>query len=372
MKVSGYSECGKYDVTAVFFGHNLVRNEMKCYLCRTDMQPRKSNIELLRIISMLMVLAVHVDGASLGLPSPGGDFASLTARDIWRIAVEAVAIIGVNSFTMISGYFGIRLRWRGMLSFLFECVFYSVGIYTVATVAFGRFTWGGWLESWMVLTHTDLWYVPAYFGLMLLSPVLNSGLDAMPRRAFLGMLALFAGFNIWCGWWWGGAFNPTGYTIVQLVLVYMIARYIRLHISHDYVRAHRRVFMAVYAVSLIAISATAVCMPSLMAYAYNSPFVLLSTVCFFLVFLSFEFTSPVINYMAGSAFAVYLIHKSPQVWGNVLRPFVRMLWDSLPLPLFSLAAIGIVLGLYLLAVVVDPIRRMLFRAISRAVTSRLE
>lgn len=337
------------------------------------MQPRKSNIELLRIISMLMVLAVHIDGASLGLPAPDGDFASLSARDIWRIAVESVAIIGVNSFTMISGYFGIRLRWRGVLSFLFECIFYSVTIYIIdAAFLFGRVSWNGWLESWMVLTHTDLWYVPAYFGLMLLSPMLNSGLDAMPRRTFQMVLGLFTVFNIWCGWWWGGEFNPTGYTIVQLILVYMIARYIRLHVSLDDIRKRRAVIMAVYAVSLVAISATAVCMPSLMAYAYNSPFVLLSTVCFFLVFLSFEFTSPVINYMAGSAFAVYLIHKSPQVWGNVLRPFVRMLWDSLPLPLFSLAAIGIVLGLYLLAVVVDPIRRILFRAISRTVTIRME
>ena len=64
---------------------------------------RQSNIELLRIVSMLMVLAVHVDGASLGLPEPMGDIASLTARDVWRIIVEAVAIIGVNSFTMNSG-----------------------------------------------------------------------------------------------------------------------------------------------------------------------------------------------------------------------------------------------------------------------------
>lgn len=333
---------------------------------------RLSNMELLRIISMLMVLAVHIDGASLGLPAPDGDFASLSARDIWRIAVESVAIIGVNSFTMISGYFGIRLRWRGVLSFLFECIFYSVTIYIIDAALFGRFSWNGWLESWMVLTHTDLWYVPAYFGLMLLSPMLNSGLDAMPRRTFQMVLGLFTVFNIWCGWWWGGEFNPTGYTIVQLILVYMIARYIRLHVSLDDIRKRRAVIMAVYAVSLVAISATAVCMPSLMAYAYNSPFVLLSTVCFFLIFLSFEFTSPVINYMAGSAFAVYLIHKSPQVWGNMLRPFVRMLWDSLPLPLFSLAAIGIVLGLYLLAVVVDPIRRMLFKAISRAVTIRME
>lgn len=29
---------------------------------------RESNIELLRIVSMLMVVLVHIDGASLGLP----------------------------------------------------------------------------------------------------------------------------------------------------------------------------------------------------------------------------------------------------------------------------------------------------------------
>lgn len=189
---------------------------------------------------MLMVLAVHVDGASLGLPEPMGDIASLTARDVWRIVVEAIAIIGVNCFTMISGYFGIRLRRRGVLSFLFQCVFYSVGIYTAVAITFpGQFSWQGWLESWMVLTHTDLWYVPAYFGLMLLSPVLNAGLDALPRRTFAVVLALFIGFNLWCGWWWHGTFNPTGYTLVQLVMVYMIARYIRLHVSMESIRRRR-------------------------------------------------------------------------------------------------------------------------------------
>lgn len=132
------------------------------------MPVRQSNIELLRIISMLMVLTVHVDGASLGLPAPDGDFASLSGHDVWRLAVESVAIIGVNCFTMISGYFGIRLRWKSALSFLFECLFYSVAIYIVGCIAFGGFSWSGWIESWMILSHTDLWYVPAYFGLMLL------------------------------------------------------------------------------------------------------------------------------------------------------------------------------------------------------------
>ena len=36
----------------------------------------------------------------------------------------------------------------------------------------------------MVLTHTDLWYVPAYFCLMIISPMLNAGMDALTKRMF--------------------------------------------------------------------------------------------------------------------------------------------------------------------------------------------
>lgn len=330
---------------------------------------RRSNIELLRIVSMLMVLAVHVDGASVGLPEPMGDIASMTARDVWRIAVETLAIIGVNCFTMISGYFGIRLRWRGVLSFLFQCVFYSVGICTVYAIFFPcKVSWTGWLESWMVLTHTDLWYVPAYFGLMLLSPVLNVVLDALSRRTFAVVLAVFIVFNQLCGWWMHGAFNPTGYTLVQLVQVYMIARYIRLHVSIEGIRRHRKTICAVYVASLVAIAAMAVYMPPLQAFAYNSPAVLLSTVSFFLIFLSFDFTSRRINYIARSAFAVYLIHKAPLVWVNIMRPAVIHLWSTLSLPLFTLGAAGVIVAFYLVAIAIDPLRRRMFDIVWRTVS----
>ena len=70
--------------------------------------PRKSNIELLRIVSIVMVLIVHLDGASLGLPEPMGNITAVSGRDWWRLVVESFAIIGVNCFTLISGYFGIK------------------------------------------------------------------------------------------------------------------------------------------------------------------------------------------------------------------------------------------------------------------------
>ncbi|MBR5899748.1 MAG: hypothetical protein IKZ14_09830, partial [Muribaculaceae bacterium] len=91
---------------------------------------RKSNIELLRIVSIVMVLIVHLDGASLGLPEPMGNIAAVSSRDWWRLVVESFAIIGVNCFTLISGYFGIKAHWRGFAKFAatrgFKFISYAV------------------------------------------------------------------------------------------------------------------------------------------------------------------------------------------------------------------------------------------------------
>lgn len=145
------------------------------------MKERESNFEGLRVVAMCMVVVLHLDGAAVGLPQAVGPWAA-TGRDWWRLAVEAAAIVGVNCFTMISGYFGIRLTWRSVGRFLGVCAFYSVGITTVmmlhkALTGGEPWAWARWGEAWMVLSHTDLWYVPAYFGLCLLAPLLNAGLD---------------------------------------------------------------------------------------------------------------------------------------------------------------------------------------------------
>ncbi len=327
---------------------------------------RLSNIELLRIISMLMILLVHADGASLGLPEPAGHLAACTARDIWRLAVESLAIIGVNCFTMISGYFGIRLRWRGVLTFLFQCAWYSVGIYTCLALLFpAKASLQGWLESWLVISHTDLWYVPAYFCLMLLSPILNAGLDALDRRTYRAILAVFTLLTCWSGWWWGASFNPTGYTVMQLIYIYTLARYIRLHTSGETSGPRRRTYIIMYACATLGIFISALYLPSLRAFAYNSPFVIAASVALFLVFRAITLRSPLINYTARSAFAVYLIHKAPLVWGGIMKPSVIALWHEQSLTLFTFSVIGIVIGIYAFTMLIDILRRKVSQLIFR-------
>ncbi|MDE6270443.1 MAG: acyltransferase [Muribaculaceae bacterium] len=316
---------------------------------------RMSNMELLRIVSMMMVLTVHLDGASLSLPNLDGNIAGATDRDWWRLIVEALAITGVNCFTMLSGYFGIRLTWRSALCYLAQCAFYAVGVYTIMTCIQGRFTFGGWMESWMVLTHTDLWYVPAYFMLMLVSPVLNAGLEALDRRRYTVLLAVFVLFTLWAGWWWRGKFNSGGYTAWQLVMVYCMARYMR---RFECVPS-RALSLLMFAVGTACIVGDA-CFDLRRAFAYNSPFVLLSTVGVFGFFHSLRFRSRFVNMAASGAFAVYLIHKNPLIWVGIVKHSTLVAWKTMPLWQFSMMVLIAVPMIYMICATIDLLRARLF------------
>lgn len=340
---------------------------------------RQGNLELLRVVSMLMVLLVHADGASLGLPSVGwGDFLKQSPRDVWRLVIESVAIIGVNCFTLISGYFGIRLRWRTMLRFLLQCIFYSVGIYLcIALIKHGAgkpfFNWKGFAESWLVLSHTDLWYVPAYFGLCLIAPFLNAGCEQMTRRQLTLTAVAFVLFNLWCGWWWGGSFNQNGYTIIQLVMIYLVGR----TIARYYPRCNRITKRATwlwgvgYVVAVIMIYISNFGLTTIQSYAYNSPFVMLASIAFFMLFLRIRIQSRAIEWLGAGAFAVYLLHKNPLIWVGYMRPNILRIWRTAAMSelagqlIFTLQILLIISAIYLACATIDWLRRLLATRLRR-------
>lgn len=335
---------------------------------------RQSNIELLRILSMMAVITVHLDGASLGLPTPGS-LAGTSASDAWRIAVESITIVGVNCFTLISGYFGIRARVAGFLKFTLMCMFYSVGIYTAfAIYAPSAWSWKGWFESWMVFSHTDLWYVPAYMLLYLLSPMLNSAISSISRQQFRLWLGLFVIANIWCGWLWEGNFNPTGYTVIQLIMMYLIGRYISL--ERDVIKAARKkirfLSAAVYGTATAVTALLAVWLPPTMVYAYNSPWVIVSSVSLFICFLTLRVQSETINNLAKGAFAAYLIHKNPLIWGNIVRPIAVRVWNLGSLTGYTVFCMAFTAAIYLTSSAADFIRRQLFGKIETLLDNKVK
>lgn len=86
---------------------------------------RISNIELLRIVSMIMVLNLHTFG---GTEHGAG---IIQAMDFFR---HSASICAVNTFIIISGYFGIKWKVKSIFNLIFQILFYSFGVYVVCTL----------------------------------------------------------------------------------------------------------------------------------------------------------------------------------------------------------------------------------------------
>ena len=336
-------------------------------------------MELLRIVSMTMVLIVHFDGASLGLPQIEGWTDILTCRDAWQLGVESLAIIGVNCFTLISGYFGIRLRIKGITSYLFQCIFYSVGIYCIFCLSgLQKFDFKSFGESFMVLTHTDLWYVPAYFLLMLCAPLLNLGFSRLTRQKAVLITIAFLVFTIIGGWMCGLEFNARGYTVFQLILMYLTGRCIASYYeSHpNRLGKNKLWFTGAYLILSFITTYYAIYDPA-KAYAYNSPAVILSSIAFTLIFINLGIKDkrrddesgsdgPIvafIRFLAKSAFAVYLVHKAPLMWVNVVKNCTVTAWAKMSVTEFSIYIICSIIVIYGIVAIIDILRRFLFAKI---------
>ena len=80
---------------------------------------RNSNLELLRIVAMLMVTMLHFNAcANVDLMSfPDG----MLCQYKWAFMIESFCIVAVNCFVLMSGYFGIKLKGRSVLKLYLQC-----------------------------------------------------------------------------------------------------------------------------------------------------------------------------------------------------------------------------------------------------------
>lgn len=118
---------------------------------------RQSNFELLRIISMFMVLILHADFWAIGGPT-AEEITGTPASSVTRVVLEAMAICSVNVFVMISGWFGIRSSLKGFCNFVFQCLYFLVGIYAVMLLTgHADFTIEG-VRGCLVLTSKN-WFI---------------------------------------------------------------------------------------------------------------------------------------------------------------------------------------------------------------------
>lgn len=201
--------------------------------------PRQSNFELLRIVSMLLVLAVHANYFSIGSPS-ATELKTDIIPSVTRVFLQAACLVCVNVFVLISGWFGIRRSVKGGMAYLFQCFFYSAIIYSFFLIT--GLVSVSHVQAFQVfyLYYSGGWFVVAYLGLYILAPILNAYIEKVSLRQLAITVLLFYIFQTIFGCMGHYNFFNLGYSTLSFIGLYMLAQLVRK--SHVVLPPHFQLF----------------------------------------------------------------------------------------------------------------------------------
>ena len=317
---------------------------------------RESNFELLRIIAMLLIVMHH-------FAVHGGYTGNVPAFN--QAIIDFLIIggkVGVNLYVLISGYFLINstFKIKKLLTLVLETIVYSLIIYLLLCLfGEGTFDFNGLINSF--LGFRGYWFVATYIVMYAFSPFINKMIKALTQKEHLLLIMCLLIFNITVPfipnyWDWGLSF------VAWFITLYVIAAYLRLYqvdlLSNKWLML--TIFILSYAIIAIFnmfFNKSLWDMKEIMCIISS-----LSLFCFFKN-INIKYNK-VINIISSTTFGIYLIHD------NVM--FKSVLWiDILKCPeyafsnYFILYAIACILGVFICCSLIDLLRQLIFKGISK-------
>ena len=329
---------------------------------------RQSGFELLRIVAMLFIVATHANTLSLGwitgddvAAGPGGSFA--------RMILESLTMVSVTAFIIISGWFGIKPTWKKFGSFIFQCWFFTIGLFIaglfVKEMSDGLSPARG-LQAAILLS--DYWFIIAYLFLFLISPVLNTFVDNSTGKQLGSVVVLFFVFEFLFGWVNDSAAFIYGHTPISFIGPYLLGKYLRKY-EPAFTRLNKFTDLCIYLTlsllnAAIAMVAAGRGIMTIRFFTDTTPLIIVSAVFFFLFFSKLSFTSKAVNYIAQSVFAVYLLHCN----GHILPLFKKTclsLYLGNEAAAYAWKICAFILAVFFSAVIIDQVRKFIWEKVEK-------
>ncbi|MCB9202152.1 MAG: acyltransferase [Flavobacteriales bacterium] len=315
---------------------------------------RDSNIELLRIVSMLIIVIYHFILHSIAPNNP----------NLYYITrpLSTVLHIGVICFVLISGYWGIKFSLKGFVKLFLYCSFYSILIYAVGVILNpDLFSVRNVITS---LILKQWWFIPVYLSLFLLAPIINIPLKNKNRQTkivfILILLIISFGF---------GQYVPSlsdGKNPLNFVLIYYIGNFLRTEVNVN-IKKILLVYMLCTIILFVAMLLSDLYIPMVgellvrFFYPYNSIGLIINSILFFLIFTQLKFNSKYVNWFASSALAVYLVHENDYL-SSYLYDFVHQLQSYVESPiLFILSVVILAMIVYCIIAIIDKLLSPIFQ-----------
>ena len=218
---------------------------------------RESNMELLRLLSMLLVLIIHANTAFDPWPIGREDIMSAPVHCFFRFLVESLSVVCVNAFILLSGWFSIKFSFKRLFSFIFQVLFFSL----VLALLPSRNGQGAHL-FFDIFTLNQYWFVKAYIILFLLSPVLNLFAEQASRIVFRNVLIAFFVMQTLFSYISNSIWFDDGFSPIPFIGLYLLSRYIRIH-KPSFSSLKKGVDLAIYLGTALAVSVLSIVLTAL-------------------------------------------------------------------------------------------------------------
>ena len=280
------------------------------------MNTRKSNIELLRIVAMIMIIGHHLAIHS-HFPED-----MILINNLWIKFIQMGGKIGVNIFILISGYFLVTnptIRVEKILKLWLEVIVYSVVFLFCNYFYVGKISPSDILIHVLPISFSEWWFISTYFVLYLCSPLLNIMLKSLVKETYLKMLLLFG--VLWIIFPSVLKQSMQSNSLIWFIYVYSTGGYIRLHGKEiNYLKNNflgysmvgmLLAFMAVVSLDILENRGYSIGFGINDIYAAQSLPIVLTSLFLFLGFLKLSIPySRTINSIASTTFGIYLLHDN--------------------------------------------------------------
>lgn len=330
---------------------------------------RNTSIELLRIISMIMIMFHHF--AYHG--NFEWNFNEVTLPHLWYDFILMGGKVGVDIFVLISGYFLIEnteklFQPKKLLKFWGQVVFYSITTYLLSVMLrLNAFEIKQLIKVCLPITYPGWWFASTYFMLYLIHPFLNKLLHGLSKTEYQYLILMM----VLC---W--SIIPTATTqlfesnsLLWFVTLYGIAGYVNLYggnqklQSKHYFSLYFMVLIITYTVSttflFLGTKKEEWSTHAIDFFEIERLPILLMAITLFMGFVTLKMNyHKWINMIASATFGVYLIHDSSYIryylWTNIFK--INQYQDSTFLILYSILVVFI---LYVSCTMIDLIRKKL-------------
>nr|WP_288744250.1 acyltransferase [uncultured Mediterraneibacter sp.] len=330
---------------------------------------RNSSIELLRIISMVMIMFHHF--------AYHGNFEwnynEITIPHLWYNFILMGGKVGVNIFVLISGFFLIEnterlFQPKKLLKFWGQVVFYSITTYFLSIVLqINNFDIKQIIKICFPITYPGWWFASTYFMLYLIHPFLNKLLHDLNKNVYQYLILLL----VFC---W--SIIPTLTTqlfesnsLLWFITLYAIAGYAKIYGFNERLKSKHYFFLFLivlvcsYLVSVsflvLGTKRNELAVHAIDFFGMERFPILLMAFFLFMTFAKLKIKfNKWINVIASATFGVYLIHDSSYIryyiWWNIFK--INQYQESLFLIPYSIL---VVFTVYVLCTGIEMVRKVL-------------